>query len=86
MIAHLKGLVLEKSLNDAVIDVNGVGYRVALSLLTLARLPEVGQAVSLRIRTAVREDAFDLYGFLTREEEELYLLRARAVVAMRRAL
>lgn len=74
MIAHLKGVVLEKSLNDAVIDVNGVGYRVALSLLTLARLPEVGQAVSLRIRTAVREDAFDLYGFLTREEEELYLL------------
>lgn len=74
MIAHLKGVVLEKSLNDAVIDVNGVGYRVAMSLLTLARLPETGQAVSLRIRTAVREDAFDLYGFLTREEEELYLL------------
>jgi Holliday junction DNA helicase RuvA len=74
VIAHLKGVVLEKNLTDAVIDVNGVGYRVAMSLLSLARLPETGQGVSLRIRTAVREDAFDLYGFLTREEEELYLL------------
>lgn len=74
MIAALKGLVLERNLTDAVIDVNGVGYRVALSLLSLARLPEVGQPVALRIRTVVREDALDLYGFLTRGEEELFLL------------
>ncbi|MFZ5441461.1 MAG: Holliday junction branch migration protein RuvA [Myxococcota bacterium] len=74
MIAALKGLVLEKNLNDVVIDVNGVGYRVGLSLLTLARMPENGQPISLRIRTVVREDAFDLYGFLSRAEEELFLL------------
>jgi Holliday junction DNA helicase RuvA len=74
VIAFLKGLVLEKNLADAVIDVNGVGYRVNLSLLALSRLPEVGQPTSLRIRTVVREDAFDLYGFLTRGEEELFLL------------
>lgn len=74
MIASLKGLVQEKNLTDAVIDVNGVGYRVNLSLLSLARLPEVGTAASLRIRTVVREDAFDLYGFLSRGEEELFLL------------
>jgi Holliday junction DNA helicase RuvA len=74
MIAFLKGLVLEKNLSDAVIDVNGVGYRVNLSLLALSRLPEAGQPVSLRIRTVVREDAFDLYGFLSRAEEELFLL------------
>ena len=74
MIAALKGLVLEKNLTDVVIDVNGVGYRVGLSLLSLARLPEVGQPVTLRIRTVVREDALDLYGFLSRAEEELFLL------------
>ncbi len=74
MIAFLKGLVFEKNLGDVVIDVNGVGYRVGLSLLTLARMPENGQPVSLRIRTVVREDAFDLYGFLSRAEEELFLL------------
>ncbi len=74
MIAHLKGVVLERNLTDVVIDVNGVGYRVMVSLLGLSRLPETGQPVSLRIRTVVREDAFDLYGFATRAEEELFLL------------
>lgn len=74
MIAHLKGVVLERNLTDVVIDVNGVGYRVMVSLLGLSRLPEPGQPVSLRIRTVVREDAFDLYGFATRAEEELFLL------------
>jgi Holliday junction DNA helicase RuvA len=42
VIAALKGLVAEKNLSDAVIDVNGVGYRVNLSLLALSSLPEVG--------------------------------------------
>ncbi len=74
MIASLKGIVAEKNLSDVVIDVNGVGYRVNLSLITLASLPETGQPVALRIRTVVREDAFDLFGFLTRTEEDLFLL------------
>jgi Holliday junction DNA helicase RuvA len=74
MIASLQGLVLEKNLNDAVIDVNGVGYRVFLSLIALARLPDEGQPVRVRIRTVVREDALDLFGFLSRKEEELFTL------------
>lgn len=74
MIAALKGLILEKNLTEVIVDVSGVGYRVGLSLLSLARLPEVGQPVTLRIRTVVREDALDLYGFLSRPEEELFLL------------
>ena len=74
MIGALKGLVLEKNLTEVLLDVNGVGYRVALSLLSLARLPELGQPIALRIRTVVREDALDLYGFLSKAEEELFLL------------
>ena len=74
MIAALKGLILEKNLTEVIVDVSGVGYRVALSLLSLARLPELGQPIALRIRTVVREDALDLYGFLSRAEEELFLL------------
>lgn len=74
MIGALKGLVLEKNLTELILDVNGVGYRVALSLLSLARVPEVGQPMTLRVRTVVREDALDLYGFLSRAEEELFLL------------
>lgn len=73
MIAHLKGLVLEKGPTEAIIDVHGVGYRVAMSLLSLSRLPENGAEVSLRVRTVVREDAFDLYGFLSAVEEDLFL-------------
>ena len=74
MIAALRGIVGEKNLSDVVIDCSGVGYRVNLSLLSMSALPETGQPVSLRVRTVVREDAFDLYGFLQRAEEELFLL------------
>lgn len=74
MIASLKGVIVEKGLNEVVIDVNGVGYRVSCSLLTLAKLPEEGQAARLRVQTVVRDDAIELYGFLSRPEEEMFLL------------
>ena len=74
MIARLRGVVLEKGLSDAVLDVQGVGYRVALSLLSLARLSPEGQSAELRVRTVVREDALELYGFLSAEEEQMFLL------------
>ena len=74
MIASLKGTMLEKNLGDAVIDVGGVGYRVSLSLLSLARLPEEGQPAKVRVRTVVREDSLELFGFLSRAEEDMFLL------------
>ncbi len=74
MIAALRGNVLEKGLDEAVIDVGGVGYRVAFSTLTLGRLPPEGEPVQVRVRTVVREDAFELFGFLSRAEEELFML------------
>jgi Holliday junction DNA helicase RuvA len=74
MIAALRGVLLEKNLNDAVLEVNGIGYRVNLSLLALAQLPEEGQPAKIRVRTVVREDAFELYGFLSRPEEDMFLL------------
>ncbi|MCP3057427.1 Holliday junction branch migration protein RuvA [Myxococcus sp. K38C18041901] len=74
MIARLRGVVLEKDAEDAVIDVQGVGYRVNLSTLTLGKLPPEGQPVEVRIRTVVREDAFELFGFLTKAEEDVFLL------------
>ena len=74
MIAQLRGVVVQKNLADAVIDVNGVGYRVYFSSITLSRLPEEGQPVRVRVRTIVREDALDLFGFLAAAEEEMFLL------------
>ena len=74
MIASLHGTVLEKSEDEAVIEVGGVGYRVAFSVLTLARLPAAGETVRVRVRTVVREDALELFGFLTPAEEAMFTL------------
>jgi len=74
LIAALHGTLLEKSEDEAVIEVAGVGYRVAFSALTLSRLPATGEPVRVRVRTVVREDAFELFGFLTPVEEEMFTL------------
>ncbi len=72
MIARLAGLLLEKGEDFAVVDVHGVGYLVHLSAATLLQLPPRGEPVALRTITHVREDALDLYGFLTDEEEGVF--------------
>lgn len=74
MIAGLKGVLVEKGPLEAIVDVQGVAYRVAISTMASGRLPELGQPVSMRVRTVVREDALDLYGFLSKPEEELFLM------------
>ena len=74
MIARLSGTVLEKRGDAAVVDVQGVGYLVHLSLQSLAGLPAEGGRTQLRCYTHVREDALQLFGFVTPEEEELFHL------------
>jgi Holliday junction DNA helicase RuvA len=72
MIGHLRGRILRKGTQDAVVDVGGVGYRVAIPLSTFYRLGDPGDEVSLLVHTHVREDALALYGFLTEEEQTLF--------------
>ena len=72
MIARLSGVVEEKRDGAAVIDVGGVGYLVHLSAVTLAQLPPQGQATTLRTFTNVRQDAIELYGFATEDEEAVF--------------
>lgn len=72
MIARLTGLLVEKGEDTAVLDVHGVGYLVHLSAASLLALPARGEQVSLRTITHVREDALDLFGFLTGEEEDVF--------------
>jgi Holliday junction DNA helicase RuvA len=74
MIARLAGTLLERRADSAVVDVGGVGYLVHLSLQSLAKLPPEGRSVQLRTYTHVREDALQLFGFATAEEEQLFLL------------
>jgi Holliday junction DNA helicase RuvA len=72
VIAYLRGRILEKQPNRIAIDVNGVGYDVAVPLSTFYGLGEVGAEVTLRIHTHVREDTLALYGFSTALELELF--------------
>ena len=74
MIARLSGTVLEKRADAAVLDVGGVGYLVQVSLQSMARLPPEGSRTQLRTYTHVREDALQLFGFVTEDEERLFLL------------
>lgn len=74
LIARLTGKLAYKSPEYLVLDVNGVGYQVFVPLSTFYELPEKGDPVSLQIYTSVREDAIELYGFLTLEERELFKL------------
>jgi len=69
MIAKLKGLLETSESDHLILDVQGVGYKVQCSSRTLSRLPEIGEACVLHIETIVREDAFNLYGFLEQEEQ-----------------
>jgi len=72
VIAQLRGRLLRKGPQEAVLDVGGVGYRVAIPVSTFYRLGEPGAEVELRTYTHVREDTLALYGFLTGAEQELF--------------
>jgi Holliday junction DNA helicase RuvA len=71
MIAHLRGLLIEKHPHQAIVDCGGVGYDVAIPVSTFTSLPGSG-TVSLHIHTVVREDAIALFGFATRGEKEMF--------------
>jgi Holliday junction DNA helicase RuvA len=81
LIAHVAGTVADKRDGEVVVDVNGVGYRVHVSQSCLAAVPARGEKVLLRTYTHVREDALDLYGFVSEEEEAVFreLIGVKAV-------
>ncbi len=72
MIAFVKGKIEDLSEENVVVDVGGVGINVKISAGTFHLLPGIGGEVKLYTYTSVREDAFNLFGFLTRDELELF--------------
>ena len=72
MIAFLRGRVLDKRPSQVTVDVGGVGYDVHVPLSTFYDVGEAGAEVALRIHTHVREDALQLYGFLTPLEHRVF--------------
>ena len=74
MIALVRGEVAVRRPDHVVVDVNGVGYRLAVSAETLGKVPAAGSPVTLHTHLIVRDDALQLYGFATEEERDLFLL------------
>jgi len=72
MIAHLRGKLISKHPNQAVVEAAGVGYEVNISIPTFPGLPATGSEVALFIHTHVREDALSLFGFLRVEDKQLF--------------
>lgn len=86
MIAQIRGRLASKEPHRVVVDVNGVGYQIFIPLSTYYQLPDVPGEVFLHTHTHVREDALELFGFHTRDEQALFeLLQAVSGIGPRLA-
>jgi Holliday junction DNA helicase RuvA len=72
LIASLNGIIQSRKPEGLIIEVNGIGYHVSIPLCSLADIPEQGEKVFLHTYTHVREDALQLFGFLTGEERKVF--------------
>ncbi|MBQ6848012.1 MAG: Holliday junction branch migration protein RuvA [Clostridia bacterium] len=72
MIATLRGNLLYSDATSLIVECGGVGFRCATTSVTLSNLPQVGEEIFLYTHMAVKEDAMDLFGFLTIEEMEAF--------------
>lgn len=73
MIAYLKGILIQKSTNQVILDVGGVGYRAWIPLSTYLKLGSVDEPVELFIYTHLTDNSLSLYGFSSEEEKEIFL-------------
>ena len=72
MIAYVNGIIEDITEDNAVLDVGGIGYNVKISTDTASRLPGIGEPVKLYTYTSVKEDSFQLFGFLSRNDLEIF--------------
>ena len=73
MIEYIRGIIDELTPTQAVLEANGVGYALSISLNTYTAIQGKNEA-RLYVYEAIREDAYQLYGFATRQERELFTL------------
>lgn len=73
MITHLSGRLIEKNPTHVIIDCNGVGYFINISLHTFSTIPD-GEALKLYTYLQVKEDSHTLYGFADKMEREIFIL------------
>jgi Holliday junction DNA helicase RuvA len=73
MLSHIKGILTDKTSSLAVIEAGGVGFEINVSPSTLSALPETGREATLYTYMSVREDAMELFGFVTRDEKRMFM-------------
>ena len=73
MLAFLKGILIEKTPNRIIIDVNGVGYCVQIPLSTYLKLGRLNEPVELLIYTHMTDHSLSLFGFESEQEKDLFL-------------
>lgn len=74
MIAYLRGKLADVAEENLVLEVNGIGYNVKVNGRTTGMLPRIGEEIKIYTYTAVREDAISLFGFLTKDDLEMFRL------------
>ena len=74
MIEHLSGIVLSRLPHSIILDVNGVGYGIEMPLSALCEAPAPGEKLRVWIDTYVREDALKLYGFMTFDDRQAFIM------------
>lgn len=72
MFAYMKGIVADVSEDNLILEVNQIGYNIKISSSIAALLPGIGEEVKIYTYTLVREDAFSLYGFLTKDDLDIF--------------
>lgn len=72
MIGQIRGILIEKQAPNLLIEVNGLGYEVLVPLTCFFQLPDVGKEVTLHTHFVTREDSQSLFGFLQKQERELF--------------
>lgn len=72
MYAYIKGEIADISEENLVLECNNVGYNIRIPLSVAQRLPGIGKTVKIYTYTSVREDAFQLFGFLSKDDLEIY--------------
>ena len=72
MYAYIKGEIIDISEDNLVLECNNIGYNIRIPLSVTQRLPGIGATVKIYTYTSVREDAFNLFGFLSKDDLEIY--------------
>ena len=72
MYAYIKGQIVDISEDNLVLECNNIGYNIRIPLSVAQRLPGIGASVKIYTYTSVREDAFQLFGFLSKDDLEIY--------------